>query len=631
MRASHPLFLVASVCLLLALAACSSGDGDGGGGPGPTVELATISDLRVIAGSDTTVTLAWTVPAALAKAGGDIRYDLRQVAAADRATAWDAWTPLPAPTADAASGGTHTHVVGGLQAGQAYAFRLSASTDGRTWSAPAPAALGVAAADHDPFAPAAITDLAVWSATETSLTLGWSATGDDLETGTAASYEVRWSTTPLDAENFAAATLVAGEPAPVAEAPGVLGITLTGLAAGTTYYCAVVARDDEEQASDLSNVCVAEARDLRVIRVFVDRSGDYPTIEAAIRHATAGDLVLVGPGRYTWTNQATGDSLKGLINVARDQDGFEIRSMAGAEATIIDAERQGGCWSVTGGSFSENGEIVDYAGVTIDGFTLTNGNATGVPVNTEGGGWGGGGIYLHLSDSIIRNCIITGNEAIEGGGVWIGGQGDAILENCLITDNEAEYGGGVLLVNSAPHITVRNCEIRGNTGRVAGGLYAFHCTFTLEDCLIVDNDGGSSGGGVTMSRLWPYDPAPDGPQPSAIIGCTIARNRSINRGSGLYVYDGSIPRVERTVIAFNVGAPAFTGVGAAWIELGCSLVFGHAGGENLPFQSVDLGGNLDVDPQFVDTVDWRPGAASPCLPENRETDACGLIGAREAE
>ena len=93
MRASHPLFLVASVCLLLALAACSSGDGDGGGGPGPTVELATISDLRVIAGSDTTVTLAWTVPAALAKAGGDIRYERRQVAAGR--SSFVGYAPLP--------------------------------------------------------------------------------------------------------------------------------------------------------------------------------------------------------------------------------------------------------------------------------------------------------------------------------------------------------------------------------------------------------------------------------------------------------------------------------------------------------------------------------------------------------
>jgi hypothetical protein len=46
------------------------------------------------------------------------------------------------------------------------------------------------------------------------VTLRWTATGDDGTTGTARRYEVRYSTSPIDATNFPSATLATGAPAP---------------------------------------------------------------------------------------------------------------------------------------------------------------------------------------------------------------------------------------------------------------------------------------------------------------------------------------------------------------------------------------------------------------------------------
>ena len=57
-----------------------------------------------------------------------------------------------------------------------------------------------------PIAPAAITDLAASDPTEDSVTLTWTAPGDRGNTGTAASYDIRYSTSPITAANFSSAS-----------------------------------------------------------------------------------------------------------------------------------------------------------------------------------------------------------------------------------------------------------------------------------------------------------------------------------------------------------------------------------------------------------------------------------------
>lgn len=112
-------------------------------------------------------------------------------------------------------------------------------------------ALGVATADL--VRPAPIGTLTAPASTDTSVTLAWTAVGDDSLTGTATSYEVRYSTSAITAGNFASATLASGPPAPAA--PGSpQTMTVKGLAASTTYFFAIVTRDDGGNASALSNV-----------------------------------------------------------------------------------------------------------------------------------------------------------------------------------------------------------------------------------------------------------------------------------------------------------------------------------------------------------------------------------------
>ena len=86
-----------------------------------------------------------------------------------------------------------------------------------------------------------------------SVTLRWTAPGDDGTVGTAAQYDIRYSTSAITNNNFNSATQATGEPAPKV-AGSSEAFTLNNLAANTTYYFAIKAADEASNWSGLSNV-----------------------------------------------------------------------------------------------------------------------------------------------------------------------------------------------------------------------------------------------------------------------------------------------------------------------------------------------------------------------------------------
>lgn len=90
--------------------------------------------------------------------------------------------------------------------------------------------------------------------TETSITLAWTAPGDDSLTGQASRYHLRWSLTPISTlGDFALATSVSGVPAP-AIAGSVESATVSGLTPSTAYWFAIRTEDESGNLSDLSNI-----------------------------------------------------------------------------------------------------------------------------------------------------------------------------------------------------------------------------------------------------------------------------------------------------------------------------------------------------------------------------------------
>ena len=105
----------------------------------------------------------------------------------------------------------------------------------------------------DATAPAKITDLRTAAISDSSITFAWTAPGDDGSSGTAASYDLRWSTSDIDTSSWVSASHANGEPAPQA-AGATQTFTLGGLADSTAYWAAIVAADEEANLSPLSNV-----------------------------------------------------------------------------------------------------------------------------------------------------------------------------------------------------------------------------------------------------------------------------------------------------------------------------------------------------------------------------------------
>jgi hypothetical protein len=101
--------------------------------------------------------------------------------------------------------------------------------------------------------PSAITDLTVSSSTANSITLTWTAPGDDGSVGVAAEYDIRYSTSEITDANWDIAAQCANEPKPK-EAGNFETFTVTDLKPDTTYYFAVKTADEIQNWSGLSNV-----------------------------------------------------------------------------------------------------------------------------------------------------------------------------------------------------------------------------------------------------------------------------------------------------------------------------------------------------------------------------------------
>lgn len=86
-----------------------------------------------------------------------------------------------------------------------------------------------------------------------SVVVVWTAPGDDGSVGTATSYEMRMSLSPITSSNFAQAAVVPDLPPPLVSGSR-QHVTVRGLDRGTIYYFAMRSTDDAGNRSALSNL-----------------------------------------------------------------------------------------------------------------------------------------------------------------------------------------------------------------------------------------------------------------------------------------------------------------------------------------------------------------------------------------
>jgi predicted outer membrane repeat protein len=321
-----------------------------------------------------------------------------------------------------------------------------------------------------------------------------------------------------------------------------------------------------------------------------DGSGEQPTIQAAVNAAAAGDTILLAAGTFTGDGNRDVDFLgKDLVVISQDHDvetciidcqgapasphrGFTFQASESRDAVLQEVTIRNG-WAEDGGAIA----IDDFSSPTIRQCRLENSVAT-----YPGNGYGGA-IYCYGSP-LIDSCLIRGNRAgNRGGGIYAGdGPGmDAEIVNCVVLDDQAEDGGGLHVRGT---VLVDNCLVAGN---IAGW-------------------GDAYGGGISCRY-----------HAGQIVVSTVAANQA-GEAAGIALYGDLVPSIERTLIAFNLGAAGVGCIGSSQAALSCCDIYGNDGGDRTGCIADQQGtnGNFRGDPGFCSLAmgDFRVCSDSWCLP-----------------
>jgi formylglycine-generating enzyme required for sulfatase activity len=238
--------------MLVAFAAGCNNDG----GTKPTKDTtppAAVTPLSAVSISPDSVRLTWIASGDDGASGTATRYDVRWSTSPLSEAEWAVATSLPDPPEPRPAASPETLIIAGLSPDATYHFGVKVGDDASNWSS-----LATATATTPPLpdrtAPAGVTDLAVGSPTYASLTLTWTAPGDDANQGTATEYDIRYSLEEITEETWVAATKAANPPTPRA-ASSSEQYRATGLSSTTTYHFALRTRDEAPgQWSALSNL-----------------------------------------------------------------------------------------------------------------------------------------------------------------------------------------------------------------------------------------------------------------------------------------------------------------------------------------------------------------------------------------
>jgi hypothetical protein len=292
-----------------------------------------VSNLSITDSTENTVTLGWTATGDDGASGTASAYDVRYSTSVINAANWASATQATGEPVPSASGNSQSMTISGLSRETTYYFAIKVSDEVANESSLSNVANTTT---PDETAPSVVSDLSISGKDHESVTLIWTAPGDNGSAGTAASYDIRYSTSNINIFNLNSATQVSGDPMP-SVAGSSETITISGLNADTTYYFAIRTTDDASNRSGLSNVpsdtteqtpdttppyteghvptkdSTGVSTDANiVVHIKDDGAGvDIDTIQMLVNGINVSPTITGTPADYTLTYDPTSDFING--------------------------------------------------------------------------------------------------------------------------------------------------------------------------------------------------------------------------------------------------------------------------------------------------------------------------------
>jgi hypothetical protein len=224
--------------------------------------------------------------------------------------------------------------------------------------------------------------------------------------------------------------------------------------------------------------------------------GDPCELQYALSIAQTGDQIWAAAGIYYPTDSTDRDFSFSLVSGVAIYGGF-----LGTE-DIFEERNWETNITILSGDIGTPGVIEDNSrhvvtGInldsttTMDGFTITAGNAT----STDGSNRDGGGLFLDNSNPTLTHLIFTGNTAHNNGGGLYNVSGSPTLVDVTFTGNASLYwwGGGMCSIVQSNPILI-DVTFNANSAVRGGGLFVYQSSASLNNISFTDNTATYGGG-----------------------------------------------------------------------------------------------------------------------------------------
>jgi len=154
------------------------------------------------------------------------------------------------------------------------------------------------------------------------------------------------------------------------------------------------------------------------------------------------------------------------------------------------------------------------------------------------------------STAIIDGFIVTGGKygwdghQRSGAGMY-NYHGSPTVRNCMFVRNSGYSGGG--MGNSSSNATIRNCTFIGNTAELGGGMRNGYGSPNITNCTFISNSSRVTGGGMDNTQSRPV-----------VNNCTFSWNSS-RLGGGMRNYHAS-PTVVGCTFSWNLATSSGGGM-----------------------------------------------------------------------